>query len=123
MKRAFLALMAMSVLPANAGSVVTITSAQTAAQLFCSANMASEAIVIIAASTLKDLTSIKCPQGDFRVRLREMKQEDPGHIIANIDPPKGAAKAFDCDSKFDIGQKMVAFNCLRSSLEAKDHTR
>ena len=119
----FAVLMAASALPAKAGTVVTITTAKSAAQLFCPANKASEAVVIISTSVLKNLTSIQCPQGEFRVRLREMKQEDPGHAVANIDPPKGAAKAFDCDSKFDIGQKMVALNCLRSSLESSDHTR
>ena len=123
MIRALLVLMSAIALPASAGSVVTITSAKTAAQLFCPANTASEAVVIFSASALKNLTSIQCPQGEFRVRLRELKQEDPGHMTANIDPPKGASKAFDCDSKFDIGQKMVAFNCLRSSLESIDHPR
>ena len=115
--------MAASALPARAIPVITIKTAESAAQLFCPANKASEAIVIISASVLKNLHTIQCPQGAFQVRLREMKLEDPGHAVANIDPPKGHAKVFDCDSKFDIGQTMVAFNCLRSSLESSDHAQ
>lgn len=110
-------------LPVVATPVVRIESVQSAAKLFCQANQSTEAVVIISTTALKSLKAIRCPLGEFQVRVRELNQEDPGHAVANIDPPKGVASAFDCDAKYDIGQSVVAFNCLRSSLESTDHIK
>lgn len=79
-------------------------------------------IIVASMELMKRTPYVACQSGNAVIRIAE-DLKDPGHVLVNIDPPRGAAKGLDCDAKADIGLSFVALNCLESGMEAKSHNK
>lgn len=89
---------------------------------FCSADHNSQHIFILPVSVFSEQKSVKCKDGESTLRKSEPK-DDPGHVVLNIDPPKGSKDGFDCDGKADLAMTLVAINCLPVSKETTAHPK
>ncbi|MCP4381662.1 MAG: hypothetical protein GY798_09655 [Hyphomicrobiales bacterium] len=88
---------------------------------FCAAGLDEQHIFIVPASVFSE-SAVSCEAGESMIRTSE-PADDPGHMVLNIDPPKGSESGLDCDGKADVGMTMVAVNCLPASMEATDHAK
>lgn len=79
-------------------------------------------IIIASMELMKSTPYVACQSGNAVIRFIT-DQKDPGHVLVNVDPPKGTIKGFDCDAKADIGLNFIALNCLESSMEDKSHSK
>ena len=87
---------------------------------FCTASKNHQAIFILPVKLVKQINQLRCPQGISNVRVTSLS-EDPGHILVNIDPPKGVTNTLDCDAKADMGMQAIGLNCLRVGQESSSH--
>ena len=86
----------------------------------CMDSGATTKLLIAKMHVMKHAKSVKCKDGSAAVRFREDKS-DPGHVLVNIDPPKGSKNGLDCDGKADLGLHFIGINCLNSNLESASH--
>lgn len=91
-------------------------------QQFCAEAPDHEHIFVVPASVFSGQSSVECDGAMSMLRTSE-PADDPGHIVFNIDPPKGVDMAYDCDGKADVGMNLVAINCLPASMESMDHAK
>lgn len=91
-------------------------------QQFCDASREGEHIFVVPAAVFSEQESVTCEDGESTLRTSE-PEDDPGHVVFNIDPPHGVEMAFDCDGKADIGMATVALNCLPASAEQAGHEK
>lgn len=89
---------------------------------FCSVSRDSQHIFVLPITVFKEQKSVSCADGESKLRTSE-PEDDPGHIVLNIDPPHGSKASFDCDGKADIDMTSVAINCLPVSQETEAHPK
>ena len=86
----------------------------------CSADKSVEHVFVVPVAVFKNSGEVDCDFDKYTLRYINDKT-DPGHVLYNIDPPKGVSKAFDCDAKADEGMKNIGVNCLPVDKESSDH--
>ena len=86
----------------------------------CMVSGAPSKLIIAKMHVLKRESEVNCESGVAAIRYRE-DVSDPGHVLVNIDPPKGSQKGLDCDGKADVGLHYIGLNCLRASMESTSH--
>ena len=86
----------------------------------CMNSGASSKLLIAKMDVVKNTKGVQCPTGIAAIRYRE-DISDPGHVLVNIDPPKGNNKGLDCDGKADLGLTYIGLNCLAVDLESTSH--
>ena len=79
-------------------------------------------VLVVDTTLLKSVKTLNCKTGPAAVRVTEDSQ-DPGHLIVNIDPPKGDPRGFDCDAKADINVEFIGLNCLEADYESSSHKK
>ncbi|MCP4328907.1 MAG: hypothetical protein GY791_10780 [Alphaproteobacteria bacterium] len=89
---------------------------------FCAASRDFAHIFIVPIAVFDDYKSVTCSDGESTLRVSE-PADDPGHKVYNIDPPHGAKKGLDCDSKADIGMTFIAINCIPADFESAGHKK
>ena len=108
----------------NAVAATTQNTIQSQVKSFstklCSADKSVEHVFVVPVAVFKNSSEINCDFGKYALRYTDDKT-DPGHVLYNIDPPKGVSKAFDCDAKADEGMKNIGVNCLPIDKESSDH--
>jgi hypothetical protein len=92
------------------------------AEQFCSANRENQHIFVLPVAIFTENATVTCEDGDSGLRTSE-PEDDPGHVILNIDPPHAAQASFDCDGKADVAMTTVAINCLPVSRESAEHPK
>ena len=88
----------------------------------CMNSGASSKLLIAKMDVVKNTKGVQCPTGVAAIRYRE-DSSDPGHVLVNIDPPKGNNKGLDCDGKADLALTYIGLNCLAVDLESTSHRK
>ena len=88
---------------------------------FCAASRTAPHIFVVPVAVFEEQT-VTCDDGDSTLRTAE-PNDDPGHIVFNIDPPHGSKQSFDCDGKADVDMTPVAINCLPVAEETATHPK
>ena len=101
-------------------NLMSVNNADELERALCMNTGVNSKLLIVQVDIIKENGSVKCKEGIATVRYEEDKY-DPGHIVVNVDPPKGSSRSLDCDGKADIGLRYIGLNCLRSNLEASQH--
>ena len=120
----FLIVITFALSAASAVAATTQNTTQSVKESFasklCSANKNAEHVFVVPVTVFKNNREISCDFGKYTLRAND-DNADPGHVLYNIDPPKGVSKAFDCDAKADVGMQNIGVNCLPVDKETSDH--
>lgn len=100
--------------------LMSVNNAKELQRAVCMDAGAPSKLIIAKMHVIKKADSVSCNDGMANIRFRE-DTSDPGHVLVNIDPPKGSSKGLDCDGKADIGLHYIGLNCLQADMESSSH--